>query len=591
MIKKSAVAACMGMLYFLYPVFSQEATVVTVMPPVSCQEDVSKGEDVLADISAVLSDTEGLEVRQETWNTGKDAPAEFQGRDDSTLFADDGPGAEGYILMTEIIHGHAEAVTGGDADEPAAVMPFGVRIYLYSRSERSYVYVSLIDEITTKNKKETADVFAGRLRLFLAGRLPVVRGLTAKADDKNMSITWSSPNKEAVFEIQRSLCGSGPFTVLGKSESTTYDDTEVKGGTVYFYRVRPFVESIPGEYSCIEKAYVGVSLPRSEDINVILLEKDRPMPQIPEKEKKYVQRDMEVMKPFYSRPFNVFFILEMVKFYINKYNLTVLRGTDEYVIDRARKTIYIIHDGRYIIKFFSGRLFRFYNRCPATSEPLVITFGSQGNAGTYILEGWKVFNENMSLATGSASEIMLPVKKNASPLELNLYMRGVFGIEKDGTRRMRVSVNSDLLTELDIGSKGRYRILIPPGYFTEDGTATIRFDFPDMPGNSGSANEKGAPVFAVDKLTLSRYDREHDLFRRLMGNSIAFTAYRGEKEIVLPDGEMRVLPEYEASGLAVEYFKDLREWKKQVILFGTSDKDMNEKIREEQRRLQEQMQY
>jgi len=51
------------------------------------------------------------------------------------------------------------------------------------------------------------------------------------------------------------------------------------------------------------------------------------------------------------------------------------------------------------------------------------------------------------------------------------------------------------------------------------------------------------------------------------------------------------MPEYEAIGLAVEYFKDLRDWKKQVILFGTSDKDMNEKIREEQRRLQEQMQY
>ncbi|MCU0846905.1 MAG: hypothetical protein MUD12_03365 [Spirochaetes bacterium] len=74
--------------------------------------------------------------------------------------------------------------------------------------------------------------------------------------------------------------------------------------------------------------------------------------------------------------------------------------------------------------------------------------------------------------------------------------------------------------------------------------------------------------------------QEKNLLDRLIRNGIVFCIRRGVCETVLPDKRIRIMPHFEAVGFSTEYFRDYKKWKSNTVMFGSSDKEMDRRIKE-----------
>lgn len=74
-------------------------------------------------------------------------------------------------------------------------------------------------------------------------------GLAATAGNGFVNLTWFAVPTATNYVIQRSLNGLGPFTVLGNTSNTNYNDTQVTNNNVYYYEVAAVNANGQGSYS------------------------------------------------------------------------------------------------------------------------------------------------------------------------------------------------------------------------------------------------------------------------------------------------------------------------------------------------------
>jgi hypothetical protein len=72
------------------------------------------------------------------------------------------------------------------------------------------------------------------------------------------------------------------------------------------------------------------------------------------------------------------------------------------------------------------------------------------------------------------------------------------------------------------------------------------------------------------------------ILKRLIDNGVMFCLRTGEQETWGPDGRTRFIPAFEVVGLMTEYHRDYKNWKGNVIVFGTSDENIYQRIKEAQ---------
>jgi hypothetical protein len=73
---------------------------------------------------------------------------------------------------------------------------------------------------------------------------------------------------------------------------------------------------------------------------------------------------------------------------------------------------------------------------------------------------------------------------------------------------------------------------------------------------------------------------EEDILPRIIHNGVAYCIRTGEVENTGPDGITRFIPTYVAAGFSTEYNKDYQNWKSNTIIFASSDKEIDKKIKE-----------
>jgi hypothetical protein len=61
--------------------------------------------------------------------------------------------------------------------------------------------------------------------------------LTSLADCGQVSLTWSTSTGATNYNVKRAASGSGPYTTITNTSSTSYTDTSVLSGTTYYYVV------------------------------------------------------------------------------------------------------------------------------------------------------------------------------------------------------------------------------------------------------------------------------------------------------------------------------------------------------------------
>jgi hypothetical protein len=73
---------------------------------------------------------------------------------------------------------------------------------------------------------------------------------------------------------------------------------------------------------------------------------------------------------------------------------------------------------------------------------------------------------------------------------------------------------------------------------------------------------------------------EEEILPRIINNGIAYCIRTGEVENTGPDGITRFIPTFVAVGFSTEYYKDYQNWKSNTVIFASSDKEIDKKIKE-----------
>lgn len=69
-----------------------------------------------------------------------------------------------------------------------------------------------------------------------------------------INATWTAVDNATLYLIFRGTNAAGPFNLVGTTSNLSYTDTGLNSNTTYYYRVIPFLSTVPGEPSEIETA-------------------------------------------------------------------------------------------------------------------------------------------------------------------------------------------------------------------------------------------------------------------------------------------------------------------------------------------------
>jgi len=70
-----------------------------------------------------------------------------------------------------------------------------------------------------------------------AGLPTVPAGLTATAGNGQVSLNWSAISGATSYNVKRATARGGTYTTIASPTTTSYNDTTVSNGTLYYYAV------------------------------------------------------------------------------------------------------------------------------------------------------------------------------------------------------------------------------------------------------------------------------------------------------------------------------------------------------------------
>jgi hypothetical protein len=209
--------------------------------------------------------------------------------------------------------------------------------------------------------KNSADMLARKVSLFLAGKLPVMSNLAASKGTsmEKVSLSWKCNTPGAVFTVTRSYYEKGPYAKIGETESTRFVDTTAEEGFKCWYAVSPAAGEVQG-ISAAAWGYRRPPGPKSLTMDEIMSGHDRPWPaQATAEGKEREKLHLQLYEKYYESYFTMTFIIMVGRIYINNGELLAYRDFTSYTWDPANRIIFLHKRGMAPVKFFSKRFFRF----------------------------------------------------------------------------------------------------------------------------------------------------------------------------------------------------------------------------------------
>ena len=95
------------------------------------------------------------------------------------------------------------------------------------------------------------------------GGLPAPTGLSASDGDYSgmIVITWDRVQGAEYYEVYRSLEENGDYDVLGKADTTLFEDKEVEANVTYWYKVRACNDEYCGPFSDADSGWAEEDVP------------------------------------------------------------------------------------------------------------------------------------------------------------------------------------------------------------------------------------------------------------------------------------------------------------------------------------------
>ncbi|PKL39131.1 MAG: hypothetical protein CVV44_09710 [Spirochaetae bacterium HGW-Spirochaetae-1] len=491
--------------------------------------------------------------------------------------------------------------TSGDNDDNDKAMPdvdcdyylsgameeqegvYTITAFLYSVEARTVVFTVTQTVEDANNILDAATSLAGHLSRFLG----TDHHRTGKAEPTmggsptSVFITWDASGENDTYRIYRAARPQGPFRKIGESGSTSYIDYSAEPGIEYWYTVEALRDSIPGDQFQPGPGYRALPVPAGEKIDAVIESKKHRRPAIRNpREKALVNNELAFLDKYYMNSITLSLIFFLGKSYVENGTITVLKDFDVMIADRESHTIYLIKNNAYMLHFFSYDIFKLLDASrPVHGVLHAITFGPQGNAEAYILNGLGVQDKKGTwiAETSVTFQMILPSGTNDCYLDLEAAPRL---LRERPYQPCLIYANGTLVGKKVLLHREKFRTLIPKELATA-GVLKLTLSFPPACSYEGLAEESKnpAPEVLLTSMTISQRDTESELFDRLIKNGIYFCIAEGDRPFVRQDGTVQHLPSFEVLGMTTEYFKDSEDWRSNTVMIGTSNTKLIEEMK------------
>jgi hypothetical protein len=233
---------------------------------------------------------------------------------------------------------------------------------IISVSDKKILYSSTLPvKADAAGSNHAADIL-GRIKLFTEGKTFPVTNLAATQGYAQpfTKLTWDAVPDCALYEILSSIDSeTGPFIPAGTTKNPAFFDTDAKPGRKTWYAISPVIDKIRTEPSAPASGYRKQPFPKEDDLRTIIGSFNRPYPRMTAAEAKKAAADTAYLKQWYQNATKLNLILYMSRDYIQKKELYVLRGSDNYEFSIDGREIRISPAGaKYRIVFKNGTFHR-----------------------------------------------------------------------------------------------------------------------------------------------------------------------------------------------------------------------------------------
>ncbi|MCX8124239.1 MAG: hypothetical protein N3F66_08755 [Spirochaetes bacterium] len=249
-----------------------------------------------------------------------------------------------FVLFTELSH---------------AVGQINIEYKLYSLDNNSFI-ATLFDWAWYNQVHLSAKTFEKQLSRILQSKIIKIGNIVALGDSSlhQITVTFETYGDSSTYTILRSLLKEGPYDTIATTSTTTYTDTDVQPGTVYWYKVQALKDGFVADTSTATSAYIPPENKENLDLDKVLAVYKKPEEKPADEEQKTLMKThIELIKPYYMNAVKLRIIMQIVKSYIAKGQLTVLKDFDTILMDSENNTIYFIKKNTYVVKLETKKPF------------------------------------------------------------------------------------------------------------------------------------------------------------------------------------------------------------------------------------------
>ena len=440
-------------------------------------------------------------------------------------------------------------------------------LYVYSANKKTLVFsaVEALDKAEESSILTMCAALAARTVTAMSdNKLPdLLVEPTMGSSEQSVFVSWKPVINDYNARIFRSTRISGPYSMIGTSDSSSYIDRTAEPGQLYWYKVQPFNEQVNGAFSQAAPGYRKITIKRTDAQKMQAAKRLTPPQEKTAAAQKAVRDEIAFIKDQYMNSVKLSVMMTFGKSYIDNGIVSVFENLPSSSLDLRKREIYLLHNDA-LIDFTNRKLFTFRETTMPLQSYLIAKaeFGAAGNADQYSPIGFtNPPQQDLRWNATDSPSIEFNVGKPAGELFVDMLLAPPWADEPYTCKKVEVLANEISVGCITITSRGVYRVTVP-AELVASGQLKLTLKI------SGAANSERLAFYSI---SVSRKILQQDLFTRLINNGLFFCFYRNDVPVLQNNGTIRYLPQFNTVGMATEYHKNNKAWKSETLVFTTGN--------------------
>ncbi|MCL1911467.1 MAG: hypothetical protein FWG13_04625 [Leptospirales bacterium] len=444
---------------------------------------------------------------------------------------------------------------------------------VYSADKKTLVFSTVDASDKAEDLPALSAVLAERVTAALSDtKLPdLFVEPTLGTSDQSVFISWKPVLNDYKARIYRSTRMTGPYSLIGTSNSSSHIDHTAEPGQLYWYKVQPFNEQASGVLSQAAPGYRKITIKKTDVQKFQAAKKLTPPQEKTAASQKAVKDEIALIKSRYMNSVELTVMMTFGKSYIDNGVVSVFENLPISSLDLRKREMYLLHNDA-LIDFSNKRIFTLRESTMPIPNYLIAQadFGAAGNADNYSPAGFSnPPQQDLRWNETDSPSLEFDIGKPASALFVDMHLAPPWAEEPYTCKKVEVLANEVSAGYVTVTGRGIYRVAIPLELVTSERLKlTLKV--------SGATNSEKIAFYSV---SVSRKFLQQDLFSRLVDNGVFFCYYKNDAPVLQNDGTIRYVPQLSAVGMATEYYKNNKGWKSETLTFTTSDNSLMDKVK------------